>query len=96
MKQLWVTAAYIPSRGNYESDIASRQTNIDTEWEIAKDDFGKIITNLIPFRSIYLPQGLTRNAHDIIRDFRILQLYLLMHLQFPGIRKNSMLSLSLQ
>lgn len=49
MRKLWITAAYIPSKENYEADIASRQINIDTEWEIAEDEFRKINNKFGPF-----------------------------------------------
>ncbi|XP_057327244.1 uncharacterized protein LOC130668794 [Microplitis mediator] len=42
-RQIWVHAAYIPSRDNSEADHESRITNVDTEWELADYAYKDIV-----------------------------------------------------
>lgn len=42
-RNIWVVASYIPSKLNVEADRASREVNLDTEWELSQDAFQKIV-----------------------------------------------------
>jgi len=42
-RKIWIRASYIASKENVEADAASRITNIDTEWELAKAHFEEIV-----------------------------------------------------
>lgn len=41
-RRLWLKASYIPSAENTEADSASRNVNVDTEWELSGSVFSKI------------------------------------------------------
>lgn len=48
-RKLWIFASYIPSKENIEADLASRVTNLDTEWELEPQAFNKINKQWGPF-----------------------------------------------
>jgi len=48
-RSLWIVASYIPSATNVEADRASRITNIDTEWELNKESYKRIVQIFGPF-----------------------------------------------
>lgn len=48
-RKIWLQASYIPSIKNVEADRASRNTNIDTEWELAQTAFKQIEQEFGPF-----------------------------------------------
>ncbi|XP_070518817.1 uncharacterized protein [Cardiocondyla obscurior] len=48
-KKLWLKASYIPSTKNNEADEASRNINIDSEWEISQINFKQIENQFGPF-----------------------------------------------
>lgn len=41
-RKIWITASYISSAENIQADKASRNTNIDTEWELSPSYFNQI------------------------------------------------------
>lgn len=42
-RKIWIVASYIASKENVDADTASRDTNLDTEWELAGKYFRKIV-----------------------------------------------------
>lgn len=42
-KKIWIVASYIASKENIVADTASRDTNLDTEWELADKYFKQIV-----------------------------------------------------
>lgn len=48
-RKIWVTASYISSAENIQADRASRNTNIDTEWELSPSFFNQIEKSFGPF-----------------------------------------------
>ncbi|CAD6234371.1 GSCOCG00001862001-RA-CDS, partial [Cotesia congregata] len=48
-RNIWVVASYIPSKLNVEADRASRQVNLDTEWELSQTVFQKVLGCYGPF-----------------------------------------------
>lgn len=48
-RKIWLFASYIPSKENVEADAASRNKNIDTEWELAPKAFKQISKKFGPF-----------------------------------------------
>lgn len=44
-----MVASYIPSKVNVEADRASRQVNLDTEWELSGTSFQKVLRYFGPF-----------------------------------------------
>ncbi|XP_044591535.1 uncharacterized protein LOC123269765 [Cotesia glomerata] len=48
-RNIWVVASYIPSKLNVEADRASRQVNLDTEWELSQTAFQKVLGCYGPF-----------------------------------------------
>ena len=49
VRNIHVLASYIPSKDNTEADVASRNSNIDTEWELSKCAFNIISKKWGPF-----------------------------------------------
>ncbi|XP_011860538.1 PREDICTED: uncharacterized protein LOC105557794 [Vollenhovia emeryi] len=41
-REIWLKASYIPSSKNIEADKASRNVNVDSEWEISQEAFTQI------------------------------------------------------
>lgn len=48
-RKIWLRASYIPSNENTEADRASRNLNVDSEWEISQDSFNEIEAQWGPF-----------------------------------------------
>lgn len=48
-RKIWLRASYIASAENIEADKASRNVNIDGEWELSQDAFSKIEKQFGPF-----------------------------------------------
>ncbi|XP_063366186.1 uncharacterized protein LOC134654648 isoform X1 [Cydia amplana] len=42
-RKIWIVASYIASKDNVDADTASRDTNLDTEWELAGKYFKQIV-----------------------------------------------------
>lgn len=44
-RKLWIHAFYIVSKENVEADAVSRNTNLDTEWQLSDRYFKQIVKN---------------------------------------------------
>lgn len=68
-RKLWIVASYIPSKENIEADAASRNKNIDTEWELSPKIFKTILKKFGPFSIDLFATRLNRKCKKFCSRF---------------------------
>jgi len=92
-RSLWIVASYIPSATNVEADRASRITNIDTEWELNKESYKRIVQIFGPFSIDLFASKANRKCRRFAPDILTRRSQQWMLLRYRGRRRSFMLFL---